>query len=104
MCTIQPDVPDALVGDAGRLRQILINLVGNAIKFTTEGEVVVSVSVDSGQLSSASLRFAIRDTGIGISKDKQATISKPSSKRTRRRRANTEELAWASPSLRGWSR
>lgn len=74
VCTIQPEVPDALIGDPGRLRQVLINLVGNAIKFTNHGEVVVSVSMTAAQTGEASLRFAIRDTGIGISPDKQATI------------------------------
>jgi two-component system, sensor histidine kinase and response regulator len=74
VCTIQPDVPDALIGDSGRLRQILINLVGNAIKFTTDGEVVVSVSLGVAPAGGVTLRFAIRDTGIGISANKQATI------------------------------
>ena len=82
---VQPDVPDALIGDACRLRQVLLNLVGNAIKFTEEGEVVVEVKRwdvedvdDSGSRSSTSsmshLLFTVRDTGIGISQDKQETI------------------------------
>ena len=76
VCQQQPDVPDALVGDAGRLRQVLINLVGNAIKFTERGEVVVLVEnagepVPEGEVS---LRFAVTDTGIGIPPEKQAKI------------------------------
>jgi PAS domain S-box-containing protein len=77
---VQPDVPDALVGDAGRLRQVLLNLVGNALKFTEEGEVVVGVDVDRDSLSPSpgagevGLRFTVRDTGIGIPPEKQESI------------------------------
>jgi PAS domain S-box-containing protein len=73
---VRPDVPDALVGDAGRLRQVLINLVGNALKFTDEGEVEVRVEVDGGPApgGGAALRFTVRDTGIGIPRDKQARV------------------------------
>ena len=76
VCQQRPGVPDALVGDAGRLRQVLINLVGNAIKFTECGEVVVLVEnadepVQEGEVS---LRFTVTDTGIGIPPDKQAKI------------------------------
>lgn len=69
---IQPDVPDALIGDFGRLRQILINLVGNAIKFTPQGEVVVEVQKSEG--SQSLLHFLVRDTGIGIPPEKQDVI------------------------------
>jgi PAS domain S-box-containing protein len=83
---IHPDVPDAFVGDAGRLRQVLTNLVGNAIKFTGEGEVVVETEAleeenglgHGGPLDPGSppwtLRFAVRDTGIGIPREKQQKI------------------------------
>jgi PAS domain S-box-containing protein len=85
---VQPDVPDALVGDAGRLRQVLINLVGNAVKFTDQGEVVVSVSsvrarsasdgsappVADAPGSASQLCFAVRDTGIGIPQDEQERV------------------------------
>jgi PAS domain S-box-containing protein len=83
---IQPDVPDALVGDAGRLRQVLLNLVGNSIKFTEHGEVVVLVKPEIASIGPIGpigpipappdvvLHFEVRDTGIGIPKDKQERI------------------------------
>ncbi len=73
---VQPEVPDALVGDAGRLRQVLLNLVGNAIKFTDAGEVVVrgEVARDPALDGEISLRFTVRDTGMGIPRDQQERI------------------------------
>jgi signal transduction histidine kinase/DNA-binding response OmpR family regulator/HPt (histidine-containing phosphotransfer) domain-containing protein len=71
---IPPDVPNDLIGDAGRLRQIIVNLVGNAIKFTSHGEIVVDVEPKTVTASDASLHFSVRDTGIGIPPDKQAKI------------------------------
>ncbi len=80
-CQIAADVPEALVGDAGRLCQILVNLVGNAIKFTERGEVVVrvekveSAATDIGlQFDEVRVRFTVQDTGIGIPADKQSLI------------------------------
>ena len=71
-CRIAPDVPDLLRADPIRLRQILVNLVGNAIKFTTQGEILVTIDYDAPYL-----RVAVRDTGIGIPEEKQASIFQP---------------------------
>jgi signal transduction histidine kinase/DNA-binding response OmpR family regulator len=69
---LEPDVPENIVGDDGRLRQILFNLLGNAIKFTKEGEVVLSVR--KTEQNGALLQFSVRDTGIGIAPDKISKI------------------------------
>ena len=71
---VADDVPDRLVGDPGRLRQILLNLIENAVKFTEEGEVVVNVATHQQTASKADLRFSVEDTGIGIPRDKQKDI------------------------------
>ncbi len=71
---IPPEVPDSVMGDPGRLRQIILNLVGNAIKFTEKGEVVVSVKPESETGDKVDLHFTVSDTGIGIAPDKQKKI------------------------------
>jgi PAS domain S-box-containing protein len=73
-CSLSPQVPEYVIGDPGRLRQIILNLVGNAIKFTERGEVVLEVEVDSQSEDLTTLHFAVRDTGIGIPAEKQQVI------------------------------
>jgi PAS domain S-box-containing protein len=73
-CHIHPDVPDEVLGDVGRLRQVLLNVLGNAVKFTDAGEVVLEVNVEAVNPATATLRFAVTDTGIGIPADKQQQI------------------------------
>ncbi len=78
-CRVDPELPPWLIGDPGRLRQVLVNLVGNAIKFTEKGEVVVDVRQADSQAatqddSAILLHFSVRDTGVGIPPDKQQKI------------------------------
>jgi signal transduction histidine kinase len=76
-CRIAPGAPQLLVGDPGRLRQILMNLVDNAVKFTGEGEVVAQAVISNHGEGEATLLFSVSDTGIGIPKDKQGVIFEP---------------------------
>jgi signal transduction histidine kinase/FixJ family two-component response regulator/HPt (histidine-containing phosphotransfer) domain-containing protein/CHASE3 domain sensor protein len=73
-CRLDPDVPHGVVGDPARLRQVLVNLVGNSIKFTEAGEISVLVEVESQTAEEVCLHFQIRDTGIGVPKEKQRLI------------------------------
>ncbi|MBB5059294.1 signal transduction histidine kinase/DNA-binding response OmpR family regulator/ligand-binding sensor domain-containing protein [Granulicella aggregans] len=77
LCDIAPDVPEVVCGDAGRLRQIILNLVSNAVKFTSRGQVALHVEVDPGASPLQLLRFTIADTGIGIPAEKLQSIFSP---------------------------
>src|SRR5271163_2234217 len=74
---VPPGVPEKLIGDPGRLRQLIVNLAGNAIKFTERGEVVVHVAIRESTRFEARLLFTVADTGIGIPGDKLGTIFEP---------------------------
>jgi PAS domain S-box-containing protein len=75
--SVAPEVPDALIGDRLRLRQVLDNLIGNAMKFTHEGEVDLDVELVGGEAQRCELRFAVRDTGIGIAREASEAIFEP---------------------------
>ncbi len=77
ICKIDPDVPSKLKGDPGRIRQIITNLAANAIKFTHEGEVVISAETESVSAESVTVRFSVSDTGIGIPEERRAAIFTP---------------------------
>ena len=76
-CFVPPELPDFVMGDPVRLRQVILNLVGNAIKFTEKGEVVLRVELESQDSEGMALHFAVSDTGIGIPPEKQALIFEP---------------------------
>jgi PAS domain S-box-containing protein len=76
-CEIGADVPARVIGDPGRLRQVIVNLVGNAIKFTEKGEVVVRAQLRKQSADGFQLHFEVADTGIGISAEKQQLIFDP---------------------------
>ena len=71
---VRPDVPDNVIGDPARIRQVLVNLVGNSVKFTERGEIEVTVRTEEAGADGTVLGFSIRDTGIGIPEDKQDKI------------------------------
>ena len=74
ICSIYPDLPTSLRGDPGRLRQILVNLTGNAIKFTDQGEILIDVSLVSQTQTHCTCRFSVQDTGFGITQEVQDEI------------------------------
>ena len=77
VCEIAPEVPEAVRGDAARLRQVIVNLLGNAIKFTQAGEVALKVQLESKEKDNCMLHFTVSDTGIGIAREKLGMIFDP---------------------------
>ncbi len=77
VCEIAPEVPEAVRGDASRLRQVIVNLLGNAIKFTQEGEVALNVQLESKEMNDCIVHFTVSDTGIGIAREKLGMIFDP---------------------------
>jgi signal transduction histidine kinase/CheY-like chemotaxis protein len=77
LCNIAPSAPDLVHGDPVRVRQVLTNLAGNAVKFTRRGEILISLAVESSDEDSTLLHFSVRDTGIGVPKDQQTLIFEP---------------------------
>ena len=76
-CLVDPGVPSLLYGDPGRVRQVLLNLVGNAVKFTTQGEVAIGIALRYEDTKQVRLHFSVRDTGIGISTEKLLHLFSP---------------------------
>ena len=74
---VPPEIPDHLVGDPGRLKQVLVNLTGNALKFTQHGEVLISVGMASREPGEAVLSFTVTDTGIGVPENQLQAIFEP---------------------------
>jgi two-component system, sensor histidine kinase and response regulator len=99
---VAPDVPRELLGDPGRLRQILVNLIGNGLKFTDSGGVIVRVDVDTLEKTNIVLRFSVADTGVGIPDEARNRLFQmfsqvdPSSGRSR------GGTGWALPSAAAW--
>ena len=74
LCDVRPDVPDGLIGDPTRLRQVIVNLLGNAIKFTEKGEILLRVAAEDRAADACTLHVSVRDTGIGIAPEKLHSV------------------------------
>ncbi len=77
LCDLSPDIPSLLRGDSERIRQILNNLIGNAIKFTNQGEVLIGANIEASYKDRMMIRFSVRDTGIGIPRERQSQLFHP---------------------------
>jgi signal transduction histidine kinase/DNA-binding response OmpR family regulator len=77
VCDVRPDVPGAVLGDPGRLRQVLVNLIGNAVKFTERGHILVRIAVESQVDGTTTLHYSVSDTGIGIPQEKLEEVFQP---------------------------
>jgi signal transduction histidine kinase len=93
---ILPNVPRALLGDPGRIRQVLINLVGNSIKFTEAGKILITVEDQSSDLVTTRLHISVKDTGVGIPKRNKQRSSRPFHKPMAPWLANTAAPGWDS--------
>lgn len=94
-CLVHADVPSALRGDPGRLRQILLNLVGNAIKFTAQGDILVTLTVRQQTDCEATVRVEVQDTGVGLSPRRTSACFRPSARRMPPPHGNTGDGAGA---------
>ncbi len=74
---VTPETPDALVGDWGRIRQVIVNLIGNALKFTYEGQILLNIETEVGEQAGVQLHFLVKDTGVGIPPDRLRAIFEP---------------------------
>ena len=93
-CTISPRFRSKPIGDVHRLRQIIVNLIGNAIKFTEERQRRHRGRCGTGGASQAQLHFIVRDTGIGVSEERRSSSSSPLLKRMGPRRASSAAPGW----------
>ncbi len=104
-CRVDPQIPQSIVGDRGRLRQVMVNLVGNAIKFSSLGEVVVRIQMVPDSSPEVGLHFSVSDTGIGIPADKHALIFEPFAQADgSTQRETMAARVWAWPSAPDWLR
>ncbi len=99
ICNVEADVPTTVIGDSTRLRQVLINLIGNAIKFTERGEVGLRVWQDADDAQGPRIGFAVSDTGIGVAPRRVSTSSRPSARPTIRPPAALAAPVWGSQSV-----